>query len=390
MIEYKNIKIFTDDIDQKALSQLYELETTGIFEDKPIRIMPDVHVGAGCTIGTVIPLAGKVIPNIVGVDIGCGMRVVDLHTDKVDFDKLDKCIRKRVPSGRDVASFDDKAKQLISELYCKRELKQHDRLECSLGSLGGGNHFIEIDTDEQGNKYLVVHTGSRNLGKQVAEIYQEKAIKYCQSVDTTALIQRCKAEGREQDIQSEIDKLKASKPKLPRDLCYLEGKDMEDYLHDMRICQQFAVLNREKIVHTICVGMRLQEKDFFESVHNYIGDDNIIRKGAIAAYEGQRVIIPLNMRDGCIIGVGKGNTDWNCSAPHGAGRRMSRSEAKQKLSLEKFQATMKGIYSTTVGKDTIDEAPMAYKPSEEIIELVQDTVDIEKIIKPVYNFKAAE
>ncbi|MCM1322974.1 MAG: RtcB family protein [Acetobacter sp.] len=390
MIEFNTVKVFTDNIDQKALQQLHELVKTGVFEDAPIRIMPDCHAGAGCVIGFTVSVRDKIIPNIVGVDIGCGMRIVDLHTDKVDFDKLDKCIRKRVPSGRDVASFDERAKSLISQLYCKKELKQIDRLECSLGSLGGGNHFIEIDEDEHNNKYLVVHTGSRNLGKQVAEIYQEKAIKHCQSIDTTELIQRCKAEGREQDIQSEIAKLKASKPKLPRDLCYLEGKDKDDYMHDMRICQQFAVLNREKIVHTICVGMRLDEKDCWESVHNYIGDDDIIRKGAIAAYKDQPVIIPLNMRDGVILGRGKGNEDWNNSAPHGAGRRMSRSEAKQKIALEKFQQTMKGIYSTTVGKDTIDEAPQAYKPAQEIIDLVADTVEIEKIIKPVFNYKAAE
>ena len=390
MIEFRNVKIFSNTRDEGAIAQINAMLDSKVYDGVNVRIMCDYHSGAGCVIGSTLPIKDKVVPNVVGVDIGCSMRIVNLHTDKVDFDKFDKCIRKRVPSGRDVGSYDEKARELINQLYCKKDLAQIDRLECSLGSLGGGNHFIEIDEDEQRNKYLVVHTGSRNLGKQVADIYQEKAIKYCQQIDTDSLIQRLKAEGRQQDIQSEIAKLKASKPKLPRDLCYLEGKDMDDYIHDMRICQQFAVLNREKIVHTICVGMRLAEKDFFESIHNYIGADNIIRKGAISAYEVEKVIIPLNMKDGCIIGVGKGNADWNYSAPHGAGRRMSRSEAKAKLSLEKFQQTMKGIYSTTVNKDTLDEAPMAYKPSKEIIELVQDSVDIEKIIKPVYNYKAAE
>ena len=390
MIEFKNVKIFTDNIDQKALSQLHELEKTGVFGDAPIRIMPDCHAGAGCVIGFTVPVTDKVIPNIVGVDIGCGMLAVNLHTDKVDFDKLTRIIEKNIPYGKEVGIWRQEARDLISLLRCKNNLRQLERLESSLGSLGGGNHFIEVDEDEHRNKYLIIHSGSRNLGKQVAEYYQELAIKQCQQTDTASLIQRLKAEGREQDIQSEIEKLKASKPKLPRDLCYLQGQAMDDYLHDMQVCCTFADINREIIAHKICVGLRLNERDRFTTRHNYISGDGYIRKGAIEAKEGKQVLIPLNMADGCILGIGKGNPDWNYSAPHGAGRRMSRSEAKQKISLEKFQQSMKGVYSTTVNKDTLDEAPQAYKPSKEIIELVKETVNIDKILMPVFNFKATE
>lgn len=386
MIEFNNVKIFTDNIDQKALSQLHELDKTGVFADSPIRIMPDCHAGAGCVIGFTAPVTDKIIPNLVGVDIGCGMLCVELEGTSVNFDKLDKIIRKNIPYGRDVGSFTEEARDLISQLRCKKNLAQIDRLECSLGSLGGGNHFIEIDGDGQGKKYLIIHTGSRNLGKQVAEYYQDIAVHGCNKREIDQLIEHFKAEGRQAEIEEALKGIK----KLPKDLCYLQGEAMEDYLHDMLICAEFADANRKLIAHKICVGLCERESVSFTTRHNYIGEDRIIRKGAICADFGKRVLIPLNMRDGCIIGIGKGNADWNNSAPHGAGRRMSRAEAKQKIDLDKFKFAMKGVYSTTVGKDTIDEAPFAYKPSEEIIELVQETVDIEKIIKPIYNFKAAE
>lgn len=390
MIEFRGVKIFSDTRDEAAIAQIHELIDANIFDSNHIRLMSDYHKGQGCCIGFTSPISDKIVPNLVGVDIGCGMLTVNLHTDKVDFDKLDKVIRKNVPYGRDVGIQRKEAKDLISQLRCKGGLRQLDWLESSLGTLGGGNHFIEIDEDEVRNKYLIIHTGSRNLGKQVAEYYQDLAIKEYKVADTESLIRRLKEEGRDKDIQSELEKLKQQTPTLPLQLRYLQGKSMEDYLHDMQVCCSFADLNRQIIAHTICVGLRLSEKDQFTTRHNYISEDGYIRKGAIEAQRGQKVLIPLNMRDGCIIGTGKGNSDWNYSAPHGAGRRMSRSEAKRKLSLEKYQQSMQGIWSTTVNKDTIDEAPQAYKPAKEIIELVKDTIDIDKIITPCYNFKAAE
>lgn len=390
MIEFDNVKIFTDNIEQTAVAQIKQLVQVGLFDGVPVRIMPDAHAGAGCVIGFTAPLTDKLTPNLIGVDIGCGMRTVNLHTSKVDFDKLDKVIRKNVPFGREVGNFTDAGAELVNELRCKNKLQNYDRLCSSLGTLGGGNHFIEIDEDEKRNKYLIVHTGSRNLGKQVAEYYQDLAIKQHRNVGYAEIINRLKSEGREQEIEAELKKAKAAVPTIPDALCYLQNDDLHDYLHDMRLCMTFADCNRAEIAHKICVGLRLDEDDSFTTRHNYIGEDNIIRKGAVSAKQGERVLIPLNMRDGCIVGTGKGNAEWNNSAPHGAGRRMSRGDAMRKLDVDKFRQAMKGIYSTTVGKDTLDEAPQAYKPAKEIVELVPETVDIEKIIKPVYNFKAAE
>lgn len=393
MIEFNNIKIFTDNIDERALNQLKELDKTGVFEDQPIRIMPDVHAGAGCVIGFTAPIKNKIIPNLVGVDIGCGMLCISLGKVDIDFAKLDKVIRDRVPSGRNVGEFKPVAREIISQLRCASALKNMSWLEQSLGTLGGGNHFIEIDADGDGGKYLIIHSGSRNLGKQVAEIYQDIAVKTLRSVDTNAIIAEYKAEGRQSEINAKLKEL-ANHPKLPPALCYLEGDKMEDYLHDMLLCTHFATLNREemgnKILDGMFKGMTVSDDNSFTTRHNYIGEDRYIRKGAISAKKGERVLIPLNMRDGCIIGVGKGNRDWNNSAPHGAGRIMSRMKARSAIRLNDFKAAMAGIYTTTVSKDTIDEAPFAYKPSREIIELVSDTVDIERIIKPIYNFKAPE
>ena len=397
----KDLKIFTSNIEDKAREQIDLLLEQEPFKDCKIRIMPDVHAGAGCVIGFTGNLGNKVIPNIVGVDIGCGMLCVELGNIDLDLKKLDEIIHNGIPSGMNV---NDEVYEYfdISKLLCHKELKNKDGwLEKSLCSLGGGNHFIEVDIDEDNNKYLVIHTGSRNLGKQVSEIYQNKAIEYCsykeemkQEMQDT--IKKYKEQGRQQEIQQkliEIHKKYEGKTKLPKDLCYLEGQLRKDYLHDMKICQEFASKNRELIATKIInkLGLYLFIEKHFETIHNYIDfEDNIIRKGSIKANKGKKVIIPMNMRDGCIIGIGKGNDDWNQSAPHGAGRTMSRNMAKEKLSMEEYKNSMKNIYTTSVNEETIDEAPMVYKPMEEIIEYIKDTVDVVKIIKPIYNFKASE
>lgn len=395
----KNLKIFTNNIEDSAKEQIDLLLEQEAFKDCKIRIMPDVHAGAGCVIGFTGNLGDKVIPNIVGVDIGCGMLCVELGNIDIDLESLDKIIRQYIPSGMNV--HEQKVKDYdFTQLYCYKELKSKDEwLEKSLGSLGGGNHFIEIDVDDENNKYLVIHTGSRNLGKQVAEIYQNKAIEYCSykkemQEEKNKIIKEYKEQGKEREIQqalNDINKKYEDKTKLPKDLCYLEGKDREDYLHDMKLCQSFASLNRGYIAIEICNKLGIFYENYFQCIHNYINfDDNIVRKGAISARKDEQVIIPMNMRDGCIIGIGKGNEDWNYSAPHGAGRTMSRNIAKQTLTMEDYKKSMNGIYTTSVNEETIDEAPMVYKPMEEIIEHIKDTVEIKKIIKPIYNFKANE
>lgn len=399
-----NLKIFTKNVEQKAVDQIELLLAQDAFKDCKVRIMPDVHAGKGCVIGFTADLGEKVIPNIVGVDIGCGMLCVSLGQTDIDFEKLDNAIRSYVPSGRDVHEgriirFDE-----LQELKCYRELRDTKRLERSIGTLGGGNHFIEVDVAEDGYKYLVIHTGSRNLGKQVADYYQNLAFELMSGKDELyeeqgRIIEEYKAAGRKSDIQNAIAELhrnfKAVNPNIPKDLCYLEGKYREDYLHDMRICQKFAYMNRVMIAQIICNhmgwGVDADMPDYFECIHNYIDhDSNIVRKGAISAKLGEKVLIPINMRDGCIIGTGKGNEDWNQSAPHGAGRVMSRTKAKELVSLEEFEKSMDGIYTTSVNQSTIDESPMAYKTLDEIVENIKDTVDVLAIIKPVYNFKASE
>lgn len=395
----KDLKIFTNNIEQSAKEQIDLLLQQEAFKDCKVRIMPDVHAGAGCVIGFTGNLGNKVIPNIVGVDIGCGMLCVELGNINIDLEELDRIIREYIPSGMNVHK--QKVKDYdFTQLYCYKELKNKDGwLEKSLGSLGGGNHFIEIDIDDKNNKYLVIHTGSRNLGKQVAEIYQNKAIEYCSykkemNDEKQKIIKEYKEQGREKEIQQaliDINNKYNGKTKLPKDLCYLEGKDREDYLHDMKLCQEFAVLNRSYIAYKICKELNILCDNYFHTIHNYINfEDNIVRKGSISARKDEKVIIPMNMRDGCIIGIGKGNEDWNYSAPHGAGRTMSRNIARQSLSMENYKQSMEGIYTTSVNEDTIDEAPMVYKPMKEIIEHIKDTVEVEKIIKPIYNFKASE
>lgn len=400
----KNLKIFTENIEQEAIDQINTLMEQPAFSDCKVRIMPDVHAGAGCVIGFTANLGAKVIPNIVGVDIGCGMLTVELGKIDIDYEKLDTVIRTKIPSGRNVhnqlkdQSSISMVRTLINELHCKDALRDRDWLEHSMGTLGGGNHFIEVDEGYDGKKYLVFHTGSRNLGKQVADYYQKLAVErlYSTKDERAEIIARCKEEGRERDIQAELAKLKEKETvRIPKDLCYLEGEDRDHYLDDMRICQIFALLNRNEIASQICNDMEwtyplIARYSRFHTVHNYIDHSNMVRKGAISANAGEKVLIPINMRDGCIIGVGKGNEDWNCSAPHGAGRIMSRMKAREAISLDDFRESMADIYTTSVSTETIDESPMAYKSMAEIVKNVEDTIDILEIIKPVYNFKAGE
>lgn len=396
-----DLKVFTDNIEAEALNQIYTLVKQPAFADCKVRIMPDVHAGKGCVIGFTADLGDKVIPNIVGVDIGCGMLTAKIGAKNIDFAKLDNVIRDNIPHGRSVRNTEVDF-QVIEQLRCKNMLKNMSWLRCSLGTLGGGNHFIEVDEDPDGVEYLIIHTGSRNLGKQVAEIYQQIAIESMQGLsrlqeESEKLIKEYKSSGRQKEIQKALGGLKRrwkpDKLNVPKDLCYLIGEKRDDYLHDMKICQQFAAANREMIMSVIFqkMGWDTHGAEMFQTIHNYIDHDtNIVRKGAISARIGEKLLIPINMRDGCIIGVGKGNDDWNQSAPHGAGRIMSRSKAKETVSLEEFQQTMEGIYTTSVNVSTLDESPMVYKPMDEIVENIEDTVEILKIIKPIYNFKAAE
>lgn len=395
----KNLKIFTKNIEQEAINQIDELLNQEAFKNCKVRVMPDVHTGKGCVIGFTADLGDKVIPNIVGVDIGCGMLCVELGKIELNLEKIDKVINEYVPAGRNIREQKLMDFEKINDLYCLRELKETKKFNRAIGTLGGGNHFIEIDVDDEGNKYLVIHTGSRNLGNQVANYYQDLAIQLCSGKEEMfakkeEIIKTYKEQGRKQEIQKALKELekeyKNNKPELPNELCYLEGKYREMYLHDMKICQEYASLNRSYIAREILknIGLQIYQKHF-ETIHNYINfEDNIVRKGAIRANKGERVIIPINMRDGSIIAVGKGNEDWNNSAPHGAGRIMSRMKARETFKLEEFKESMKDIYSTSVVEETIDEAPFVYKPMQEIIDNIKDTVEIEKIIKPIYNFKA--
>ena len=418
-----NLKIFTNNIEEEAKKQIDLLLEQEPFKNCKVRIMPDVHAGKGCVIGFTADLGDKIIPNIVGVDIGCGMLCVELGNIDLDLKKLDKVINENIPSGRNIREHKLKELTPINELYCLRELKETKKFNRAIGTLGGGNHFIEIDVDTDNNKYLVIHTGSRNLGKQVAEYYQNLAIQLCSGKEEMfkrkeEIIRTYKEQGRKQEIQKALKELeeeyKQNKPELPNELCYLIGKYRDMYLHDMKICQKYASLNRRYIAIQILksYGIRVQNFNLdvtkliyepyqninlnggnylksFETIHNYISfEDNIVRKGAIRANKGERVIIPINMRDGSIIAVGKGNEDWNYSAPHGAGRIMSRMKAKETFKLEDFKESMKGVYSTSVVEETIDEAPFVYKHMQEILDNIKDTVEVERIIKPIYNFKS--
>ncbi|MEG1409032.1 MAG: RtcB family protein [Terrisporobacter sp.] len=399
--KYNLAKIFSDKIDEKSKLQIEELCNQEFVENGKIRIMPDVHAGAGCVIGFTAQLGEMVIPNIVGVDIGCGMFTVELGNIEIDLNELDNIINKYIPSGKNVHEGKKYNFGKLQELHCYRELKQSKWIERSIGTLGGGNHFIEVNEDKNKNKYLVIHSGSRNLGKQVAEFYQNMAIGLCSGKEKffgekEELIKTFKAQGRRKEIQGELKKLikryEDLKPKYPKDLCFLTGKYREQYLHDMKICQEYAQINREVMSNIILNKLQNKSVDDFRSfhtTHNYINfKDNIIRKGSISSYEGEKLLIPINMRDGSILAIGKGNKDWNYSAPHGAGRLMSRSEAKKKLNMNEFESSMKDIWTTSVCEETIDEAPMAYKSLDDILRFVHETVDIIEVIKPIYNFKS--
>ena len=387
--KYNIAKVFTDNVEEKAADQILELCSQEFVKDSRIRIMPDTHAGAGCTIGITMTIKDKIVPNLVGVDIGCGMFVSMLEKIKVDFDKLDKVIRSYVPSGFDVRETPHEYKGFIDidSLKCKEHVDLK-RASLSIGTLGGGNHFIEMNEDEDENIYLVVHSGSRHLGKQIAEYYQDRAAKEIIRKSNDSIIAELKSKGRAKEIQAEIEK---EKTKMNSALAYVEGQTFDDYIHDMRIAQKFAEYNRKAIAEVIISEMDFNVTDSFTTIHNYIDlDEMILRKGAISARKGEVVIIPINMRDGSIIATGKGNDDWNQSAPHGAGRLMSRKQAKRSLSLEEFRKSMDGIYTTSLSKDTLDEAPFAYKPMDEIIANIQDAVEISKIVRPIYNFKASD
>ena len=385
-------------VEEEAVEQIRRMCDHDFTRGAKIRIMPDVHAGKGCTIGTTMTIVDKVVPNIVGVDIGCGMYTVELGRIDIDFAKVDAATH-YIPSGR--AVWEGRVEQFVlSDLRCYRNLKQTKRLEKSLGTLGGGNHFIEIDAAADGTKYLVIHSGSRNLGKQVAEYYQQLAIdlnagKADYFVKRDELIRTYKGQGRRAEIQKTLKELEKAwqgkAPTIPADLCYLYGTYLEDYLHDVDICQQFAKRSREKMAEIILERTEMAALSAFHTIHNYIHtEEMILRKGAIAAHQDEMVLIPINMRDGSVLARGKGNPEWNYSAPHGAGRIMSRTKAREILDLELYKKMMKGVYTTSVNKTTLDEAPMAYKSLKDIIDVIQETVDVIEILKPVYNFKASD
>ena len=385
-------------VDELAIRQIQRMCDYDLTLGSRVRIMPDVHAGKGCTIGTTMTIVDKAVPNVVGVDIGCGMYTVDLGKADIDlewFDYAAHCI----PSGKNI--WDSKQEKFdLTELRCYRKLKNPKRLARSLGTLGGGNHFIEIDVAEDGTKYLVIHSGSRNLGKQVAELYQQLAIDLNRGIGDyleakEEIIRTYKAAGRRKEIQAALKELEWKKetlrPDIPDDLCYLSGKYLEDYLYDVEICQRFARMNREKMAEILLERTGLTAGEAFHTIHNYIDtEEMILRKGAIAAHEGELVLIPINMRDGSVLARGKGNPEWNYSAPHGAGRLMSRKDAKNTLSMDEYRETMEGIYTTSVNENTLDEAPMAYKALDDIIDVIRESVDVIDILKPIYNFKAAE
>ena len=390
--KFNSAKIFTDNVEQTAIAQIINLLNQEFVQSSKIRIMPDTHAGSGCTIGTTMTISDKIVPNLVGVDIGCGMETVLLENEHVELQKLDNVIHKYIPAGFAIRN---KKHHLLNEIDLMElravEKVNMSRAELSLGTLGGGNHFIELDRDDDGRLYLVVHSGSRNIGKQVAEYYQRAAVRNLNDnfKQIRTLIDELRRQGRKKEIQTELEKINVRK--VDKKLAFTEGVLFEDYLHDMAIVQRYAMLNRLAMVQEIVQQMNFKVDEQFTTIHNYIDLESMnLRKGAISAKEGERMLIPINMRDGSLICIGKGNPDWNYSAPHGAGRLMSRSAAKACITLTQFEKSMEGIYSSTINKSTLDEAPFAYKPMEEIVANIGDTADIVKIIRPLYNFKAAE
>ena len=407
MLEIKGSKntaiCYAKVVEESAIEQIKRMCDYDCSVGSQIRIMPDVHAGKGCTIGTTMTITDRVVPNVVGVDIGCGMYTVELGKVDIDLAVFD-AFAHSIPSGRNVwpgrmEEFD------LTTLCCYRELNDTRRMVRSLGTLGGGNHFIEIDEAGDGTKYLVIHSGSRSLGKQVAEYYQKIAINLDRGYgefmkEREEIIRTYKEQGRKSEIRDALKLRKQlmskegiikAEPNNPRDLCYLTGEYLQRYLHDVEICQAFARRNRELMAEVLLEKNGLSAGEAFHTIHNYIDtNEMILRKGAISARKGEKVLIPINMRDGSVLAVGRGNPEWNYSAPHGAGRVMSRYDAKRNLSLEEYQKEMADVFTTSVSRKTLDEAPMAYKSLEDIIDVIRDSVDVIDVMKPVYNFKAAE
>lgn len=392
--KYGQALIYTDVVDQASVSQVMSLLNQPYTAGSRIRMMPDIHAGMGCTIGTTMTIGDKICPNLVGVDIGCGMETVRVRESRMELQKLDKIIRQEIPSGFAIR---DKAHRYASEvpleeLCCFKHIDL-SRAEKSIGTLGGGNHFIEADKDDDGQIYIVIHSGSRHLGVEIAQYYQNAAFKALKNNNQAIQdrIDALRAEGRETEIQGTIQALKDQKIPIPKELAYVEGDLMEQYLQDMKIAQEFAAVNRKAMMDVILKEMKLHEEERFTTVHNYIDtEQKILRKGAVSAMEGETLLIPINMRDGSLICTGKGNPDWNFSAPHGAGRLMSRGDAKASFTVSQYKKEMEGIYTTSVSRSTLDECPMAYKRMEDIVDNIDPTVTIEKIITPIYNFKAGE
>ena len=390
--KYNEAKIFTDIVDEASISQVLLLLNQEFVSDSKIRLMPDIHAGAGCTIGTTMTITNKIVPNLVGVDIGCGMEVIEVKEKHIELEKLDKLIYEKIPSGFNIREKTHRYFKDINleELYCYKKIDKR-RAEKSLGTLGGGNHFIEANKDDEGNIYIVVHSGSRHLGLEVANYYQEEGYKELNGSaqkDIDALIMDLKAQGKQKEIQKSIAALKNTKrTNIPKQLAYVSDGLFIQYIHDMKIIQKYAELNRQAMMDEIVKGMKLHIVDQFTTIHNYIDTEAmILRKGAVSAKKGEKLLIPINMRDGSLICIGKGNDEWNQSAPHGAGRLMSRSAAKSSFTVSEFKKQMEGIYTTSVNRDTLDECPMAYKGMDDIVGNIDDTVEIDRIIKPIYNF----
>lgn len=394
--KYNTAKIFTDIVDEASISQVLLLLNQEFTSDSKIRLMPDIHAGSGCTIGTTMTITDKIVPSLVGVDIGCGMETVKIKEKHIELQKLDKLIYEKIPSGFNIR---EKAHRYfkeinLEELYCYKQIDSK-RAEKSLGTLGGGNHFIEADKDDDGAIYLVVHSGSRHLGLEVANYYQEEGYKVLNGSannDVNALIEQLKAQGRKREIQKSIAALKNTKrTNIPKQLAYVSGDLFKQYIHDMKIIQRYAELNRQAMMDEIVKGMKLHITEQFTTIHNYIDTEAmILRKGAVSARKNEKLLIPINMRDGSLICIGKGNDDWNQSAPHGAGRLMSRSAAKESFTVSEFKKQMDGIFTTSVSRSTLDECPMAYKGMGDIVNNIGDTAEITQIIKPIYNFKAGD
>ncbi len=393
--KYATAKVFTDVVDEASISQVISLLNQPYVDGSRVRMMPDIHAGAGCTIGTTMTISDKICPNLVGVDIGCGMETIRIKESHIEPQKLDKVIRAGIPSGFNIRSKAHRfAKNIdLSELCCAKKM-DINRAYNSIGTLGGGNHFIEANKDDDGNIYVVVHSGSRHLGLEIANYYQQEAYNALTSYskeEIDGIVDMLKASGRAREIQGALKALKSKRSPVPKHLAYVEGTLFDQYLHDMKIAQRFAELNRQAMMDTIVKDMGFHVEEQFTTIHNYIDIDNmILRKGSVSAQAGERLLIPINMRDGSLLCTGKGNEDWNFSAPHGAGRLMSRSAAKETFTVSEFKKQMEGIYTTSVGRSTLDECPMAYKGMEDIVGNIEPTVNVDAVIKPIYNFKAGD